>query len=81
MKRLGSAHEEIIETLFQKNDIVAALKYLQQMDVVDCAAPRKFLAAALETEDQMVFYTVFTFFQQRNLKLRKNAKFVRGRAV
>ncbi|XP_057292080.1 regulator of MON1-CCZ1 complex-like [Hydractinia symbiolongicarpus] len=78
MKRLGTAQEEIIETLLLKGVIVSALKQLQNFDMIDSAAPRKFLAAAMKTGDDMLFYTVFTFFQQRNIKLRKNPKFVRG---
>jgi len=78
MKRLGNANEEIIDILLQKEDLISALKYLQISDTIDAAAPRKFLDSALHTNDDMVFYTVFTFFQQRNLKLRKSLKFVRG---
>lgn len=78
MKRLGTAQEEIIETLLLKGVIVSALKQLQNFDMIDSAAPRRFLAAAMKTGDDMLFYTVFTFFQQRNIKLRKSPKFVRG---
>jgi len=79
MKRLGNyAFETIVDTLLQKNEIIAALKFMQSIDTIDSAAPRKFLSAALKTGDDMVFYTVFTFFQQRNLKLKRNSRFVVG---
>ena len=78
MKRLGDAHEELVETLLQKGEILQALKYMQNVDIVHSAAPRKFLEAAVKTEDDVIFHAVFTFFQQRNVKLRKSSKFVRG---
>lgn len=78
MKRLGNAHEEIVETLLQKQEILKALKYMQTVDLIHSAAPRKFLEASTKMDDDMVFFTVFTFFQQRNVKLRKSSKFVRG---
>eukprot|EP00111_Clytia_hemisphaerica_P004587 TCONS_00013170-protein len=79
MKRLGNdADSTIIETLLQKNRVISALKFMQSNDTIDSAAPRKFLSAAVKADDDMVFYTVFTFFQQRNLKLKKNSRFVVG---
>ena len=78
MKRLGTADEEIVETLISKQQIIAALKYLQSTDAIDSAAPRKFLSAALKTGDTCVFYTVFTYFQERNLRLRKSVNFAKG---
>lgn len=79
MKRLGDeAQEEIIETLIEKNEIISALKYLQNIERIDSAVARKFIAASLKTDDDFLFYTVFTFFQQRNLQQRKSMKFVRG---
>ena len=78
LKRLGNCHEEIVETLLQRNEIIAALKYLQSNDLIENAVPRKFLEASLRTNNSMLFYSVFTYFQHRNYKLRKNLKFVRG---
>lgn len=78
MKRVGSEmYGTIIETLLQKNRIVSALKFMQNNDIIDSAAPRKFLEAAAKCDD-MTFYTIFTFFQQRNLKMKKNSRFVVG---
>ena len=78
LKRLGSNHDDIIEILLEKDGIVSALKSLQENDIIDLVAPQKFLSAALATGDDLVFHTVFTFFQQRNVKLRKSTKFVRS---
>ena len=79
MKRVGSEmFGTIIETLLQKNQIISALKFMQNNEIIDSAAPRKFLEAAAKSKDDMVFYTVFTFFQQRNLKMKKSSRFVVG---
>lgn len=78
MKRLGDVNEDIVETLLQRNEIVAALKYLQSVDLIDSAVPRKFLEASLQTNNDMLFYSVYTFFQEKNYRLRKSSKFVRG---
>ena len=79
MKRVGSEmHGTIIETLLQKDKIISALKFMQANDFIDSAAPRKFLEAAAKSQDDMTFYTVFTFFQQRNLKMKKSSRFVVG---
>merc|ERR1739848_609476 len=46
MKRLGEdAHETIIATLLEKNEVIVALKFLQSCDRADSAVARKFLAA------------------------------------
>lgn len=39
---------------------------------------RKFLDAAQQTGDQMLFYTVFRCFQQRNQRLRGSPSFSPG---
>jgi len=79
MKRLGDdAQEVIVETLLEKNEIIAALKYLQNKNRTDSAVARKFISAALQTENDFLFYTVFTFFQERNYEQRKSVRFVRG---
>ena len=36
----------------------------------DSASARKFLEAAEATEDKMVFFNVFSFFEERNQRLR-----------
>ncbi|XP_065668731.1 regulator of MON1-CCZ1 complex [Hydra vulgaris] len=77
LKRLGN-HDDIIEVLLERDGIICALKSLQENDLTDLIAPQKFLSAALATGDDLIFHTVFTFFQQRNVKLRKTVKFARN---
>ena len=41
----------------------------------DSASARKFLEAAEATEDRMVFFNVYSFFEERNLRLRGGPSF------
>ena len=41
----------------------------------DYAQARKFLDAAMKTENKHVFYAVFKFFEERNLRLRGTFSF------
>ena len=39
---------------------------------------RKFLEAAMNTDDSQLFFTVFKFFEQRNIRMRGSPKFQPG---
>ncbi|RUS69167.1 hypothetical protein EGW08_023068 [Elysia chlorotica] len=78
LKRIQTANEEIIEVLLSKHQLLPALRFIRSVGIVDTVSSRKFLEAALSTEDSMIFYTVFKFFEQRNQKLRGSPKFQAG---
>ncbi|XP_043520144.1 regulator of MON1-CCZ1 complex [Frieseomelitta varia] len=78
LKRLGNAHEEIIEVLLSKGYILPALRYIRSVGMVDQISDRKFLEAAKATEDATLFYSVFKFFKQRNLYLYNATSFTKG---
>jgi hypothetical protein len=78
LKRIQTANEEIIEVLLSKQQLLPALRFIRSIGIVDTASSRKFLEAALSTNDSMIFYTVFKFFEQRNLRLRSNPRFQTG---
>ena len=78
LKRLQTANEKIIEVLLSKSQVIAALKYLESIDSMDAASPRKFLEASLNTGDNMAFFTVYRLFQKRNIRLRKHPGFAPG---
>ncbi|XP_071859844.1 regulator of MON1-CCZ1 complex protein bulli isoform X2 [Bombus fervidus] len=78
LKRLGNAHEEIIEVLLSKGYILPALRYVRSVGMVDQVSDRKFLEAAKATEDATLFYSVFKFFKQRNLYLYNATGFTKG---
>ncbi|XP_070554842.1 regulator of MON1-CCZ1 complex-like isoform X7 [Ptychodera flava] len=78
LKRLSTANEEIIEVLLSKHQVLTALRFIRSIGQVDTVSARKFLEAAVTTEDKMLFYTVFKFFEERNLRLRGHPRFVSG---
>lgn len=77
-QRLKTADEEIIEVLLEKGQIVSALRFVRSAGKVDTVSARKFLEAAKSLGDADVFFSVFRFFEQRNMRLRGNTKFAQG---
>jgi len=78
MTRLGTATEEMIEIFLAEGKIVSALNLVKSNGLVDTVSARKFLEAAEKTEDRMLFFNVFSFFEERNLRLRGSGNFSRG---
>lgn len=75
LQRLGNAHEEIIEVLLSKNQILPALRYTRSVNKSDQVCARKFLEAAKSTNDPLLFHSVFKFFEQRNYRLYNSGDF------
>lgn len=78
LKRLGTANEEIVEVLLSKNQLLPALRFVRGIGAQDTISARKFLEAAFNTGDKMTFYSIFKFFEQRNLRLRGRPQFPVG---
>ncbi|XP_039184501.1 regulator of MON1-CCZ1 complex isoform X5 [Crotalus tigris] len=78
LKRLCTANDEIVEVLLSKHQVLAALRFLRGIGGHDSISARKFLDAAKQTEDEMLFYTIFRFFEQRNQRIRGNPSFAPG---
>ena len=78
LKRLGNAHEEIIEVLLSKGHILPALRYIRSVGKADQVCARKFLEAAKATDDPVLFYSVYKFLEQRNMKLNNTTAFARS---
>ncbi|XP_057554097.1 regulator of MON1-CCZ1 complex isoform X3 [Hippopotamus amphibius kiboko] len=76
--RLSTANDEIVEVLLSKHQVLAALRFIRGIGGHDSISARKFLDAAKQTEDHMLFYTIFRFFEQRNQRLRGNPSFTPG---
>ena len=51
---------------------------MRSVGAIDSISARKFLDVAKNSEDRMVFYTVFRFFEQRNVRMRGNPRFAQG---
>lgn len=77
-QRLSTANDEIVEVLLSKHQVLAALRFIRGIGGHDNISARKFLDAAKQTEDNMLFYTIFRFFEQRNQRLRGNPNFTPG---
>lgn len=46
--------------------------------MIDSISARKFLEAAQATNNPSLFYSVYKFFEQRNLRLKGSANFAKG---
>lgn len=79
MLRRLNANEIIVEILLEQGKIVDAIRLAQQYTNPDFIAARKFLDAALKSDDKMVFYTVFNFFVARNQRVRGNVDFLKSK--
>ncbi|XP_061615017.1 regulator of MON1-CCZ1 complex isoform X2 [Phyllopteryx taeniolatus] len=78
LKRLSTANDEIVEVLLSKQQVLGALRFIRSVGAHDNMSARKFLDAARQTGDDMLFFTVFRSFQQRNQRLRGNPAFNPG---
>jgi len=74
-KRLSTADSEIIDILLSRGQLLPALRYVRATDKVDSVSARQFLEAAANEDDRSVFYTVYKFFEERNIRLRRNPVF------
>ncbi|XP_072324638.1 regulator of MON1-CCZ1 complex isoform X4 [Scyliorhinus torazame] len=75
LKRLSTANDEIVEVLLSKHQVLGALRFVRSVGSHDNISARKFLDAARQTGDAMLFYTTFKFFEQRNQRLRGSSHF------
>lgn len=74
-KRLSTADSEIIDILLSRGQLLTALRYVKATSKVDSVSARQFLEAAANEDDKMLFYTVYKFFEDRNIRLRNTRKF------
>ena len=65
-------------TLHELYAFLFSCRFLRSVGAVEHVSARKFLEAASLTKDDLIFYTVFKFFQQRNVRLRGNPRFASG---
>jgi regulator of MON1-CCZ1 complex len=80
LKRLNS-HEIIVEILLEQGKVIDAMRLTKQYTNIDFISARKFLEAAWKSDDKMTFYSVFNFLTARNLRLRGNADFLKGKLL
>ena len=75
LKRLGTANEEIVDVLLSQGLILSALKFGILMGLGDTLNPGKFLETAKDLNDSFIYYEVFKYFEERNMRLRGNPNF------
>ena len=63
---------------FLRQHFFLSFRFIRSVGAIDSISARKFLDAAKNSEDRMLFYTVFKFFEQRNVRLRGNPRFAQG---
>lgn len=57
--------------------VVEALRLSNSLAGADTLSARKYLEAAKKANNPIVFYTVYTWFQQRNIRQRSNPDFLK----
>lgn len=68
----------IIEVLIGQGKIVEALRLASTLPGSENVSARKYLEAAKKISDPLVFYSVYTWFQQRNIRARGSPDFLRS---
>lgn len=71
LKRLN-ANEIIVEILLEQGKVIDAIRLAQQYTNIDFVTARKFLEAALKTEDKMIFFNLFNFVSKGNADFLKS---------
>lgn len=64
--------------LLGQGKVVDALRLANSLPGADTISARKYLEAAAKSNDAVVFYTVYTFFMERNVRLRGSSEFLKS---
>ncbi|XP_014089922.2 regulator of MON1-CCZ1 complex [Bactrocera oleae] len=72
------AHDIIIEVLLGQGKVVDALRLACNSMNRNTISARKFLEAAQKSKDDLIFHSVFKFFQLRNLQQRGTMDFLKS---
>lgn len=69
----------IIEVLLGQDKIIEALRLAISLSGAENLSARKYLEAAKKRDDPIVFYTIYTWFQQRNIRQRGSPDFLKSK--
>lgn len=58
--------------------IIEALRLANSLSGAETLSARKYLEAAKKINDPIIFYTVYTWFQQRNIRHRGSPDFLKS---
>lgn len=73
--------QELLEVLFSEGEVLEALRLARNVQGTDSISARKFLQSAQNTGDALVFYAVYDFFVQRNIKLTGSSAFSKSEYI
>ncbi|XP_053952635.1 regulator of MON1-CCZ1 complex [Anastrepha ludens] len=76
LSKIG-AHDIIIEVLLGQGKVIDALRLARDSKNNETISARKFLETAQKTKDDLIFHSVFKFFQMRNLRQRGTMDFLK----
>ena len=74
-RRQPNTENDIIDIMFSKGEIIQALRLVRSLGRENTVSARQFLEAAANEGDKMLFYTVYKFFEERNIRLRNQPFF------
>ncbi|XP_001984146.2 regulator of MON1-CCZ1 complex isoform X2 [Drosophila grimshawi] len=69
------AYEIIIEVMLGQGRVIDALRLAKNSLGTDKVQARKFLEAAYKSQDDLIFHSVYRFFQMRNLRMYETLNF------
>ncbi|XP_060656941.1 regulator of MON1-CCZ1 complex [Drosophila nasuta] len=69
------AHEIIIEVMLGQGKVIDALRLAKNSLGLEKVPARKFLEAAHKTQDDLIFHSVYRFFQMRNVRMYETTAF------
>ncbi|XP_055604775.1 regulator of MON1-CCZ1 complex isoform X2 [Uranotaenia lowii] len=74
-----NAHEIILEVLLEKGQVIEALRMAKEQlpNGADSLPARKYLEAAFKTNEPLIFHSVYSFFQAKNVRLRGSPDFLK----
>lgn len=71
-------YQIINEVLLGQGKVIEALRLANKLAGADSLSARKYLEAAKKTNNPIIFYTVYTWFQQRNIRQRGSPDFLKS---
>ena len=77
-RRQPNSEGDIIDIMFSRGQILTALRLVRSLGWENTVSARQFLEAAVNEGNKMVFYSIYKFFEERNLRLRSTKEFPPG---
>jgi hypothetical protein len=75
LKRMGNSDEDIIDVMLSKCLVLPAIRYASQVGLADTIMACKFLETAKDASNPLIYFEVYRFFEERNIRLHRTATF------